>query len=388
MKISAIIAGLIILSSGALRAAGISGAFELETVTLSGLAKIAIDAPAPIPERASQNLIAVTPVWFDASRLSFVMLEKPKTGGFMALLRSGGFSKMEMGVFVDAGGNPQVVFIEYMSVNPMGAPKHKTDVTLQTADSRKEISAVLRGVQKRNPVSGEKLLALNSLLSFLEARAGRFPHRSGAATIAEKIKSASVSPVPTGSRRHQFRINATLYSESAFLAQPAVMDMVFNMESDPNVNGERLIRNLEFSLELLPEGSIPMPRYTMSSPGPGSQLDFYPPDPAWGQNQLTYAQESGGKTQFFIEARSNIDVRAGGTVLDGAIKRLEDGETYGAKAMLKIYPYCSRDLSSCSLGQIAGITYDHWGLGWFNNNRVYPDYRLISEQTFSLAPAK
>lgn len=292
-----------------------------------------------------------------------------------------------MGVFVAAGGNPQVVFIEYASVNPMGAPKHKTDATLRTADSRKEISAVLREVQKRKPVGGEKLLALNSLLSFLEAQAGQFPHRSGAATIAEKTKSASLVPAPAGSRRHQFRISATLYSESALLAQPAVMTMGFNMESEPNINGERPIRDLEFNLELLPEGGIPMPRYTMTSPGPGSQFDFYPPDPEWGQNQLTYAQESGDKTLFFIEARSNIDARAGGTVLDGALKRLEDGRTYGAKALLKIYPYCPRDLGSCSLGQLAGITYDHWGLGWFNS-RVYPDYRLISEQTFSLAPVK
>ena len=387
MKISAIIAGLMIFSAGTLKAAGITGAFELETVTLAGLAEMAIDAPAPIPERASQNFAAVTPVWFDASRLSFVLLEKPETGGFTAVLRSGGFSKMELGVFVDAGGNPQVIFIEYASVNPMGAPKHKVDATLQTTDSRKEISAVLREVQKRKPVGGDKLLALNDLLSFLEARAGQFPHRSGTATTAEKTKSASAAPVPIGSRRHQFRINATLYSESALLAQPAVMTMGFNMESEPNVNGERQIRDLEFNLELLPEGGIPTPRYTMSSPGPGSQLDFYPPDPEWGQNQLDYAQESGDKTLFFIEARSNIDARAGGTVLDGAIKRLEDGRTYGAKALLKIYPYCSRDLSSCSLGQLAGITYDHWGLGWFNNH-VYPDYRLISEQTFSLAPVK
>jgi len=387
MKISAIIAGLMIFSSGALKAAGIAGAFELEAVTLAGLAKMAIDAPAPIPDRASQNFIAVTPAWFDASRLSFVMLEKPETGGFTAVLRSGGFSKMELGVFVDAGGDPQVVFIEYASVNPMGAPKHKVDATLQTTDSRKEVSAVLREVQKRRPVSGEKLLALNGLLSFLEAQTGQFPHRSGEATIVEKTKSASVVPVPTGSRRHQVRINATLYSESALLAQPAVMTLGFNMESEPDVNGERPIRDMEFKLELLPEGSIPMPRYTMISPGPGSQLDFYPPDPEWGQNQLNYAQESGDKTLFFIEARSNIDARAGGTVLDGAIKRLEDGRTYGAKALLKIYPYCSRDLNSCSLGQLAGITYNHWGLGWFNN-RVYPDYRLISEQTFSLAPVK
>lgn len=372
----------IILSVVAVISAGIAGAVELETVTLSGLSELTIEAPAPTPVKASQDFSPVVPVWFDASRLSFVMLEKPEIGGFIAVLRSGGFSKMEMDVFVDANGNAQAIFIEYAPVNPMGAPKHKTDVTLQTAESRKEISAVLREIQKRKPVSGEKLLAFSSLLSFLEAPAGQFPPRSGAAALDEKTRSAGAVP-PAGHRRHQFRISATLYSESALLAQPAVMNMVFDMESDPNVNGERLIRNLEFSLELLPEGSIPMPRYTMISPGPGSQLDFYPPDPAWGQNQLTYARESGGKTLFFIEARSNIDVRAGGTVLNGAIKRLEDGRTYGAKAMLKIYPYCSRDLSSCSLGQIAGISYDHWGLGWLNN-RVYPDYRLLSDQTFSL----
>ena len=273
----------IISSVIAVMSAGVAGAFELETVTLDVLSKITIDAPAPIPEKASQNFI--------------------------------------------------------------------------------------------NP------------LSFPEAPAGRFPHRSGEAAIAEKTRSAGAVPMPAGHRRHQFRINATLYSESAFLAQPAVMNMVFDMESEPNINGERLIRNLEFSLELLPEGNIPMPRYTMSSLGPGSQLDFYPPDPEWGQNHLTYAQERRDEAQFFIEARTNIDVRAGGTVLDGAIKRLENGWTYGAKAMLKIYPYCSRDLSSCSLGQIAGITYDHLGLGWLNY-RIYPEYRLISEQTFSLAPVK
>ena len=195
---------------------------------------------------------------------------------------------------------------------------------------------------------------------------------------------AAQTVVPAGHSRRQFSIKATLYSESTILAQPAVLSVAFDLETTPNINRERMIRNLDFTLELAPEGSIPMPRYTMSSLGPKSQLDFYPPDPKWGQNQLTYAEEKGGQVQFFIEARSNIDARASGTVLDGAVKRLDNGQVYGAKAMLKIYPYCTPDLSTCSLGQIAGITYDHWGLGWFND-RVYPDYRLLSEQNFSLA---
>lgn len=186
-------------------------------------------------------------------------------------------------------------------------------------------------------------------------------------------------------RRYQFEVKTLLYSESRLVTQPAVLKVAFDLESRINSDRERSIRNLEYTLELMREGAIPMPGYTMASAGSGSRPDFYPADPRWGRNQLAYAEESRGEVEFFIEAGSNIDQRAAGTVLDTAIKRLNGGRSHGAKAVLKIYPYCSPDLTSCSLGAHSGLTYNHWGSGWTNSGA--PDFRMISEQTFSLVPA-
>ena len=89
---------------------------------------------------------------------------------------------------------------------------------------------------------------------------------------------------------------------------------------------------------------------------------------------------------FYIEIPANIELRAAGTVLDGAIKRLEDGRAYGGKALVKLYPYCTRDLKTCHSGALSGITYRKWGLGWIE--RSYPDFRLISDESFSLIPVE
>lgn len=205
--------------------------------------------------------------------------------------------------------------------------------------------------------------------------------RDGPASAVPAIAGA-----PVGTRRHQFRLNAaTLYSESSILAQPAVLTVAFDMEPVPNVNNGRKISNVQFTLEVQAGGNIPMPAYTLRTLGPESPTDFFPPDPTWWHGGHAYSEESFWKdeTYFHIELPANIELRAAGTVLDSAIKRLDDGRAYGGQALLKLYPYCTRDLKTCRPGALTGISFSKWGLGWVD--RLYPDFRLISEETFSLA---
>lgn len=187
-------------------------------------------------------------------------------------------------------------------------------------------------------------------------------------------------------RHHQFRLNALLYSESTILVQPAVLTVEFDMVQAANINNERGLRNVRFTLEVQKGGNIPMPPYTMRTLGPDSHPDFFPPDPSWWSKGSFYSKESFHQdmVQFFIEAPANIEASAAGTVLDAAVKRLNHGATYGGQALLKLYPYCTRDLKTCHAGNLTGITFSKWGLGWVDH--VYPDFRLISEETFSLAP--
>lgn len=150
--------------------------FDLPGMVGADLAGSAPELKLPQPDAVlseadinGERSASVVPAWFSASKLSFVMLRKDQTGGFTAILRGGFFSITELCVFVEASGNTTGVFTEYSS-NPMAAPKHKTEVTLNTAAARREVAAILREAHRVNPAQGNMFTVLKNLLSFLEAR--------------------------------------------------------------------------------------------------------------------------------------------------------------------------------------------------------------------------
>lgn len=209
------------------------------------------------------------------------------------------------------------------------------------------------------------------------------------AGLAGAGAASALSPgAPPASRRHRLHLDAaTVYSESGLLAQPAVLTVDFDMESIADGNNERRISNIRFALEVKAAGNGSIPAYTMRTLTEDAPGDFFPPDPLWRHRGGAFSKESLKKDEvlFFIEIPANIELRAAGTVLDGAIKRLDDGRAYGGKALVKLYPYCTRDLRTCRPGALSGIAYRKWGLGWVE--RPYPDFRMISDESFSLIPS-
>lgn len=196
--------------------------------------------------------------------------------------------------------------------------------------------------------------------------------------------AAPVPGKPVETKHIQFQYEATLYDESRFLIQTAELTVSFDMDAAPDVRNDRMIRNVAYTLEVKAGGNVSSTAYSMGTLGPDSPVDFFPPDPKWWARNYAYSEESFQKnlTEFFIEIPVAIQLDAAGSVLQSAIKRLDDGRAFGAKGLLKLYPYCSRDLKTCHAGELTGISYDAWGLGW--NNRIYPDFRLLSDAAFSM----
>lgn len=186
------------------------------------------------------------------------------------------------------------------------------------------------------------------------------------------------------SQRYSARITAEIYSEWTWSVQPVQLLVEFDMDTTANTNKERSIRNLHFALELQEVGQSGMPGYTLRALGPDSRTDFFPPDPVWWTRGGSYAEEDTDGMRVFIRAPANIELSAAGTALDAAITRLDNGWNYGAKAFLEFEPSCAPDLKTCRMGALSGIKFRRWGYGWAGSR--YPDFRLISEETFSLDP--
>ena len=110
---------------------------------------------------------SIVPPWFRVSGLSFVMIRKGGGGDFVAILRSGVFSTLEMGIYTSGQATASVDFTEYAS-NPMAAPKNKAEAGLDTAAKRREVAAILREAQKYKPLQGAQLATLAELISLLE----------------------------------------------------------------------------------------------------------------------------------------------------------------------------------------------------------------------------
>lgn len=204
-----------------------------------------------------------------------------------------------------------------------------------------------------------------------------------------RAANAQQTPAPIPSRpvafRHlQFQYEATLYDESRLLIQPAELTVSFDMDAAPTVRNERKIRNVAYRLEVKAGGNVSGKAYSMRTLDSDAPTDYFPPDSKWRLHDYAYSEESVQKdlTEFFIEIPADIQLGAAGSVLESAIKRLDDGRAYGAKGLVKLYPYCTRDLKTCHAGELTGISYDKWGIGWID--RVYPDFRLLSDATFSM----
>ena len=178
----------------------------------------------------------------------------------------------------------------------------------------------------------------------------------GLAAARERDSAASY-------RRHEVRFHATL-SDGGVLRQAALVTIAFDMEAAPRINGERGIRNLRYEVDLLPGGELPFPGYAMRSSAPE-------PRP------FAYSTETRDGLDFTFEARARVEPAADGTVLKWTLGRDAKGTLYGADVTLVMHPYCSRDLKTCRLGEIAGVA----------DASAFPTYRLYSDEVFSLAPS-
>ncbi len=174
------------------------------------------------------------------------------------------------------------------------------------------------------------------------------------------IAAADSASAADGSRRHHLRLDAVMVAGGVY--QPAVLNMSFDMDTAVNPSLERLIRNMVITVDLIPGGGEPLDYYTLAATGPRAK-------------DLTYAVQTRAGFDFTIEVPTFIGVEADRTALHWGVNRAEDGHLFGSEAVIKLYPYCNADLSSCFLGEIAGVA----------AGRSFPQFRLRSDQRFSLA---
>jgi hypothetical protein len=162
-----------------------------------------------------------------------------------------------------------------------------------------------------------------------------------------------------GIRHHQTRI------EGAFgfsgLYQPVVLNMDFDMDEEPNTAGERIITNFNFTLDLVPGGGAANTPYTMKSGGVGQ----------------TYAYATRVKEgyDFTLEIPTYVGVEALGSGLQWCVHKTDRGTLYGSDARLIIWPRCTADLSSCTLGVLGGVS----------SSSNIPEYRIETSNRFSMA---
>lgn len=163
-----------------------------------------------------------------------------------------------------------------------------------------------------------------------------------------------------GTRRHQARI------EGAFgfsgLYQPVVLSMDFDMDEEPNADGERIIANVSFTLDLLPGGGVANTPYTMKSGGVGQTY--------------AYAVRIKEGYDFTLEIPTYVGVEALGSGLQWCVHRTDRGTLYGSDARLIIWPRCNADLTSCTLGYLGGVS----------SGSNIPEYRIETSNRFSMAP--
>lgn len=163
-----------------------------------------------------------------------------------------------------------------------------------------------------------------------------------------------------GYRRHQVAFRATL---GELMRQRAVVTVGFDMEAAPNVRGDRAIRNLSYSVELLPDAGLSLPGYVLRSAAPE-------------RRPFAFSTVTRDGVDFTFEARAHVDPGAEGTVLKWILSRDAAGKLHGNPATLIMHPYCSADMKTCRLGQVAGVA----------DSSAFPSYRLRSDEVFSLAP--
>lgn len=230
-------------------------------------------------------------------------------------------------------------------------------------------------------VSFDQGFSMEEILQAAKAGAAGMPQAAAEVTASVPAEGQPGSAY----QRRSFTVKAKLRSETRLLIQDAVLTVSFEMASVGNARGERDIRDLDCTLELLPLAALSLPGYVMTARNP---KDFYPPDASWGKDQLSWAvsdpQPGHEKAvlSFHIEHRTNIDARSLGTVLGTAVHRADPGQAYGAKAVLMLYPVCDAEMTRCVLGDLGGIHYEHWGLGWLQSPS--PEFRLESESPFAI----
>lgn len=163
-----------------------------------------------------------------------------------------------------------------------------------------------------------------------------------------------------GYRRHRVTFRATL---GELMRQPAVVTVGFDMEAAPNVRGDRAIRNLSYSVELLPDAGLSLPGYVLRSAAPE-------------RRPFAFSTVTRDGVDFTFEARAQVGPGAEGTVLKWILSRDSAGKLHGNPATFMMHPYCSPDMKTCRLGEVAGVA----------DAGTFPSYRLRSDEVFSLAP--
>lgn len=162
-----------------------------------------------------------------------------------------------------------------------------------------------------------------------------------------------------GTRHHRARIDGAFGFSGLY--QPVVLNMDFDMDEEPNAAGERIITNFDFTLELLPGGGAANTPYTLRSGGAGQ----------------TYAYATRFKEgyDFTLEIPTYVGVEALGSGLQWCVHRTDRGTLYGSDARLIIWPRCTADLSSCTLGVLGGVS----------SGSNIPEYRIEAPNRFSMA---
>lgn len=153
-----------------------------------------------------------------------------------------------------------------------------------------------------------------------------------------------------GTRRHAARIDGAFGLSG--LCQPVAITMDFDMDEKANAAAERIMTNINFTLDLLPSGGAAGTAYTMKP-------DEKRPRGGW-------AVKKGDEYEVHLEIPAFVGPEAKGSGLEWIVNR---------PVTIFLYASCKADLSECNM----------WSLSGVSTRGEIPDFRFMTSNRFSLA---
>jgi hypothetical protein len=188
---------------------------------------------------------------------------------------------------------------------------------------------------------------------------------SSSATTDDSANFTS-APTPAPTLAYDFHVDGQLVAGIAF--QPVTVTGTLHLKAPIATDQQIEIDWIHYSIEVTATDLLQA--FTLTS------LDPSAASPDWTDSAPGFVTRDAKDTSFFVESKTLIPLDAKPSVFSAA---LTDGVP--AQAIVKLFPVCNADLTSCVAGNVSGITFDPFA-------PLLPQLRLVTTAPFVISPAK